>query len=1018
MKINFDWQKFMPKNTEKKSKISEGFVETDKKAKGTVPIHKQTVVDISDKVTDDFKYGDQGKVAERLNTAVNSEEFLAVQRDFMTVMSNSMSAADFQKMKEEGFDPSKMEPDQVVTILDKIKTVLAQSGTKVQGYNDNLSVDKITEITGNGGYAETIAKELSYANAPVTEENIKQIDEVVDQALTMEEPKEGSLAYMISQGMEPTLANLYKAEHSSINVNRKSPMTGYASNAYSKQGIDTAGVRKMSVSHEDYQQMEEQIKNRIENDGLEVTKETLENGKWLLEKGLPVTGETISLLQDIRGVSYPLDIRNVIKQAAQAIGEGKSPFHVNLNKKDDGIYMEACKIYERYQKVTYQAVDYTVNSHLECTLKNLEGYDSRLGYSIPQIQARKMLEEVRLKMTVEANVKLLQSGYNIETAPMENLIQQLDKASKALNESIWGTKNAENKAELFSQTHEYVKELPTLPIAVVGKIPFMEKPTIENVVLEGRKEQQQYAQAKDSYETIMTVPRADMGDNIKKAFRNVDDILQDMDLEINESNRRAIRIMGYNQITITEDNLEKIKEADRQVRTIIEKLKPSMTLEMIREGKNPLQMSMAEVQDYIQKHENEFINDAQKYSEFLYKLDKKKQITEAEREAYIGVYRLFRQIEKSDGAVIGSLVNQNAEINFSNLLSAVRTKKAKHTDVMVDDTLGTISQVIRKGSSISEQIEVGVKAIGELLNLANSEKNPEQVLEEVKQIQEDRILKKQLAETQLEEIRKATDGTGKAKDYLEMYHQPVTLDNLQSCMQLTNKRGAAFKKMSELEEKLTHHEISEIEKGILDEAEEFFSAIEHTEQREDTYDGMISHMKQILEDNMEQRNLGYLDVKELQSLYKQLSVASGFSKEENYEIPVQLGGEITSINLKIVHGTTQRKEAKITFETEKLGHVEARFVEVDDGLEGSVLTDYMDGKEILESQMNHLQSALTEALKETKTELKSLFFGVNEKLDINSLEKKERESDVNVSLLYKVAKEFIYYVKDMDNIDN
>ena len=129
------------------------------------------------------------------------------------------------------------------------------------------------------------------------------------------------------------------------------------------------------------------------------------------------------------------------------------------------------------------------------------------------------------------------------------------------------------------------------------------------------------------------------------------------------------------------------------------------------------------------------------------------------------------------------------------------------------------------------------------------------------------------------------------------------------------------------------------------------------------------------------------------------------------KIPVQIGDEITSINLKVVQGTKDRKEVKITLETEMMGKVEARFVEVDDGLEGSVLTDYMDGKKLLEGHMENLRAALTEALKETKTEVKSLFFGVNEKLEINTSEKKDRDGNIDVSLLYKVAKEFIYYVK-------
>ena len=1011
MKINFDWHNMMSKNTEKTSQGLLGSLEAKEKAQEKKSIYKQTLVDISDKVTDDFKYGDQGRFAEKLTEMAGSEEYLAVYRDFMTVMSNSMSVSDFQKIKEEGFDVSKMEPEQVVTILDKIKTVLAQAGTHVQGYNDNLSVEKIKEITGNSGYAETIAKELSYADAPVTQENIEQIDQIVDQVLTMEAPGEGAMAYMVSQRMEPTMANLYKAEHSSISVGRQSGrMTGYASNAYSRQGMATAGIRKTNISEEDYQQIEKQIENRIINDGLEVTKETLESGKWLLEKGLPVTGENIRFLQDIKDVNFPLDIRQVIKQSALAIGEGNSPFSVNLNRENDGIYKEACSIYDRYQNITFQAVDYAVNNGMECNLKNMEIYDSKSGYSIPQMQARKTLEEVRLKMTVEANVKLLQSGYQIETASMENLIKQLETAQKALNESVWGKENADEKAEIFSQTRKYVKELPRLPISVVGKIPFMEKATISNVVREGRILQQQYAQLKESYESMM-IPREDMGESIQKAFRNVDDILQDMDLELNESNRRAIRIMGYNQITITEDNLEKIKKADTQVRTIINKLKPGLTLEMIREGKNPLEMSMDEIEKYIKEQEDDFVKDTEKYSEFLYKLEKKKEITEAERDAYIGVYRLFRQIEKSDGAVIGSLLNQKAEINFSNLLSAVRTKNAKHTDVVVDDDFGIVSEVNKNGKSISDQIESAIAKIRVDLLAAKSKKTLDEVLKGVQNLKEEEKLEKQYTETQLEEIRKTAKDSEVQKDYLQTYHQPVTLENLESCMVLKEKRGSTFKKIVGLEEEFSEREISSHEESILKEAEEFLDSMEEEGSRERIYDKMIYHTKDMLVKAIRQESMGYLDVKELQSTYKQLSLTANLAKEENYEIPVQIGDEITSINLKVVQGTKERREVKITLETETLGKVEARFVEMDDGLEGSILTDYMDGKQILETHMSRLQSALSETLKETKTEIKSLFFGVNKKLDINTPERKDREGNVDISLLYRVAKEFIYYVK-------
>ena len=100
--------------------------------------------------------------------------------------------------------------------------------------------------------------------------------------------------------------------------------------------------------------------------------------------------------------------------------------------------------------------------------------------------------------------------------------------------------------------------------------------------------------------------------------------------------------------------------------------------------------------------------------------------------------------------------------------------------------------------------------------------------------------------------------------------------------------------------------------------------------------------------------------------------------------------------------------------TEKLGKVDARFVDTPDGLEGSILTDYMDGKEHLQAHGDRLQKAIEEVLQDTKTELKSLFFGINEKLDINSLTKGQKDNNTEVSLLYKVAKEFIYYVKNIE----
>ena len=70
-------------------------------------------------------------------------------------------------------------------------------------------------------------------------------------------------------------------------------------------------------------------------------------------------------------------------------------------------------------------------------------------------------------------------------------------------------------------------------------------------------------------------------------------------------------------------------------------------------------------------------------------MEKNNQITEEERNSYIGIYRLIHQVEQTDGAAIGALVNQGAEMTMKNLLTAVRSShKTNRMDISVDNDYG------------------------------------------------------------------------------------------------------------------------------------------------------------------------------------------------------------------------------------------------------------------------------------------------------------------------------------------
>ena len=288
---------------------------------------------------------------------------------------------------------------------------------------------------------------------------------------------------------------------------------------------------------------------------------------------------------------------------------------------------------------------------------------------------------------------------------MEELIEALKQAEYELAGQYFPRDSmAVEKYQNYRQVSNVTDQLPGLPADVLGMFAKGQgSASLETIYNEGKVLQDNYEKAQASYEKLMTSPRSDMGDSIEKAFASVDHILKDLGLELTDENRRAVRILGYNQMEMTMSNVEAVRTADRQVQDVLAKLTPAATLKMIRDGFNPLEKSIEELEAYFRELPPEYKKEAESYSRFLYGLERNNEITPEERESYIGIYRLVRQIEKAEGAAVGALVNSQAELHFSNLLSALQNRK-KSLDIRVPDELGNIPKPAKKEESISEQI--------------------------------------------------------------------------------------------------------------------------------------------------------------------------------------------------------------------------------------------------------------------------------------------------------------------------
>ena len=627
-------------------------------------------LDISGTVTDNAAYGmGELKSAEDVMQDAGQKD-IALQRNYMAVMSNSMSAEDYKKMQEEGISAVDTDIETHVSSLDKLKAKLAQSGTIIAGYNDDLTNDQITAIAGGDIAAEQLREVFNENDLPVNEDNVRGVADAASKAAKINTLSDDVRKYLVINSLEPTIANLYKAEHSAGVSN------GRQAKGYFQDNTDGYYAKKADVI--DMEQIRGQVEGIITRAGLEVSDETMAEAEWIIKNGLPITEKTIGALDRLNNLSLPLSENDIVNISAIAISDGKLPVNGAVDKTEPD-HVTALRLQEQLNGITDEAVDKVAASGKEINIKNLYEASENLkaGTGFPEaeaassvITARRQLEEARLMMSTEANLKLLKQGISIDTEPISKLVEELKEAERSYFEPLLLNREERSDAasaqvldgriSLYKQTFDVFEQLRSVPAEVLGRVNVRSQAfTAGNLTQQGNELKAVYARAGQSYETLMTAPRADMGDSIKKAFRNVDDILKDNGFELNEINRKAVRILGYSGTEINPDTISSVREADRAVERVMELMTPAKTLEIIRNGGNPIDENIYELQKKLE--EAPLSDKTERYSRFLRKLEEKNEISDREKTAFIGVYRLFRQIEKSDGRLIGNVLSSGEE---------------------------------------------------------------------------------------------------------------------------------------------------------------------------------------------------------------------------------------------------------------------------------------------------------------------------------------------------------------------
>ncbi|WP_024866127.1 DUF6240 domain-containing protein [Butyrivibrio sp. FCS014] len=923
-------------------------------------------------------YGKHARSAEDVSRMAQDTDVLT-RHNYMALLSNTMSPEDFAKAAEDGFDIKNTDSEETVTIVDKIKSVLLESGVEIVGYNDDLSFEKLSKITGSEGFARSIQNSFRQNDIPLTSDNVKAANQAYEQVEELTGLDDSAVKFMVLNNMRPTIENIYFASHST-NGQNVAERGFYAEGGYYAQKADNIH----------WDQLVPQMEKVIGEAGMDPKDaDNIENAKWMVSQGIPLTPENITSLETIRSVEFPISFELAAGATASAIADGKRAVEGDLSDPASNL-TKAARYIEDVKSITDENIKDTLSEGKILNIRNLTSEFHMAGTFVEEtdsrfVTARLQLEEVRLQMTVEANKQLLDSGFSIDTAPMEDLIERLkttlgymgdEAAGKSVDEITQVT--PANTAVIARMTMSRVSIIKEGPADVVGKLSgSFESMSLFKISTVSEEMTTRFRQAGEGYEKLMTAPRADLGDSIKKAFRNVDDILKDLGKELSDENRRTIRILGYNRMEVSEENFEKVRALDVKLQATVDRLKPGAVLDLIREGKNPLSMTIEELSQSLDQgsdsKDRENSKDNEKYSRFLYKLEKKGDITKEEKASFIGIYRLFHTLKTTDYQAIGSLLKTGRDMTVGNLLDATRTQKTSRRgmDYTVDDEFGGLGTATDPANRIDSQINTAftyyrakAQVVYENLEpekLAAVKPNEQTLLpelaDELAKAKEDKDLSREYLKQQLQTIRQtaALKAAEPALDEMKAADIQVTYNNLEAMIENRRDRrnGHIWEKAGTRQE----------QKELIEKMDE--------DNYEETYVKILEDFSDKLSEEIMTGDDNYIDVRAISLMQKQLSVMGGGAESGSFDLPVEIEGQVISmhVTLNTEAATGSRMDASV--QTDEYGLLTASLYIERQVIRGMITTSNGKSPEIaeyLEDVRNRMCEGLEGSIKEASTD--------------------------------------------------
>ena len=904
--------------------------------------------------------------------------------------------------------------------------------------------EKSEEIAADARLMEEMAKALANSELNTDEGTLKGIVNAVNMASGVGDFGDQAMRFMVMNESKVTPKSIQDSLYGSGTAMMGGRLQGEGNSTEagsgslpSGKGVAGVSADKVGVPDQDvddgFDDVRPQIEDRLSHDGVDVSRRNIDAARWLYQKQLPVTSENIDQIDTVNALKE-MDDETLLKRI--------------ISEMEDGVLAEDADLSNLSKEEVARLVEKLTDTSDEALRQAYGGVDASQrthGQRVPAgseeslATARRQLEEIRLTMTVSAAREMSKLGVNIDIDHLQEMVDKLREFEQQTKEALFEEAElagTDLNRQVFSGTMDAAKTVLGSPIELLSYT-FERRQTINLQTLssEGLRlaegygrvasgllgseagstgasgagavdgvtgttvQRDIYRRMEGVYEAVGTQVRSDLGDSIRKAFANSSSMLEEMGLAVTPENERAVRILGYNRLEITEESINEMKTYDNRINTLMHDMSPQVVKRMIEEGVNPLELSLPELEREVERIHDETGAEDVAFSRFLWKLDKAKELSSEERESMIGIYRLLDKIEKSDGAVIGQLVSEGRDLSLRNMLEATRTRRTGHIDAEVSDESGAVEATV-KGTSIDAQIGAAFvrSQVPELKNRLSPELF-DKIDRELSDIPYD-----EFSETVMEmpnaydELTDYYDGRAEelrfelqelddsVRAFLDNLQMPATIRNLISANDFVKKD---MKGQAELWDEEESDELVE----SFDDPDELDAAYKKIEK---------SHLDR-LEEVRESDDISYDSFAWTARMAGHISFLGAIRDYRMYEVPLMTEQGVMDMNITIRDGKgSERGTVDISVDSETLGSLRASFKLTGTHVSGFITAERSESVDTYAQMLKNLENDMEE---------------IGFTMDGNALISGNRNSlqigeagDVPNRDLYKIAKCFLMSV--------